>query len=72
MLLIVLSGAIALALHLCGVPLLSAEGRNVSSSPTSIALSGQVTFHWPIILLLLLALTGLVLALSSNRGGSHP
>ena len=69
--LLVLSGGTGLALSLAGVHLVSAEGRNLSSSPSDIAFSGHVSFHWPAFVLLVFAAVGLLLLLSSNRGSSH-
>ena len=66
--LLVISAGVAAVLYFLGIPLFSAEAQNVSNSPNSVALSGHLSFHWLTVLLLVTALVGLVLSLSSKRG----
>jgi hypothetical protein len=62
---IVLSGVLASVLYLSGVTLVSVEGRNLLTS-SGVAVM-HMTFHWSAFFVLVLAVVGIVLLLSSSR-----
>lgn len=70
LLLVVLSAVSGSVLYVLGVPLFSAEWRNLSDSPNGGATAGHVTFHWPAILIVALCAIGVVLLVSSSREAS--